>query len=175
MLHNHSSVIQGYCNRPRSNCSTKRLSLLCCLPEKKDQYGYHCVTCWSCVILVVTWWTIKEFLLWLHMTMPRDQITAASKIWCFSHLGDPHRCVIIKCNVKYGSCWNKLLYNQLSVLIIWSNTDMYVHIELWLGGCSPAPTGGGGKENWRTSSETCNIGCTVTVTYIKWCNDWSLQ
>ena len=36
MLHNHSSVIQGYCNRPRSNCSTKRLSPLCCLPEKKN-------------------------------------------------------------------------------------------------------------------------------------------
>lgn len=140
--------------------------------KKKNQYGYHCVTCWSCIILVVTRWAINKLLMLLHMTMPRDQITAALKIWCFSHLGDPPLCVIIKCNVRV---FLKENFAQLTLTIDNMIKHRYVHVELWLGGCSPAPTGGVGKGNLRTSSETCNLGCTLTVTYIIWCNDWSVQ
>lgn len=103
------------------------------------------------------------------MTMPRFQTTAALKTWCAWHMGDPHLCVIIKCNVRV------FLKETVCTTIDNIRKYRYWHVELWLAGCSPAPTGGGGKGNLRTSWETCNIGCTVTVTYLMWCNDWSVQ
>jgi len=93
--------------------------------------------------------------MWLCMTMPRDQITAALKILCFSRLGDPHLYVIIKCNVRV---FLKENFAQLTLTIDNIIKHRYVHVELRLGGC--------GKGNLRTSSETCNFGCTLTVTYI---------